>query len=170
MNINQVLTVIGEDRPGLVELLARAVSEQGGNWLESRMSHLGGKFAGILRVSVPEEKASALLAALRGLDEEGLRVVAEQSDEAAEGGGQPVQLDLVGADRVGIVRDVTAVLTRLQVNVEEFTTECKPAPMSGQMLFTATAQLRLPPGTSEDDLREQLEQLAQDLVVDITLG
>ena len=170
MNINQVLTVIGEDRPGLVEMLARAVSEQGGNWLESRMSHLGGKFAGILRVSVPEEKASTLLAALRGLDEEGLRVVAELSDEVEADGRQPVQLELVGADRVGIVRDVTAVLTELQVYVEEFTTECKPAPMSGQMLFTATAQLRLPSGISEDDLRERLEQLAQDLVVDITLG
>ena len=47
-----VLTVIGDDRPGLVEALAETIAAHEGNWLESRMSHLAGKFAGLLRVSV----------------------------------------------------------------------------------------------------------------------
>ena len=42
MEESLVMTVMGEDRPGLVEALARTVSERGGNWLESRMSHLAG--------------------------------------------------------------------------------------------------------------------------------
>ena len=50
-----VMTVIGQDRPGLVESVAALVAENGGNWLESRMSRLGGHFAGILRVEVPGE-------------------------------------------------------------------------------------------------------------------
>ena len=169
MNVCLVLTVIGEDRPGLVEMLARTVSDHEGNWLESRMSRLGGKFAGILQVSVPEDKVGALLETLRGLDAKGLRVVSEQS-AAPEKRLQPVRLDLVGADHIGIVRDIAALLTKQQVNVEEFTTECTPAPMSGQMLFKATALLHLPPGMSEDDLRASLEKLAHDLMVDITLG
>jgi glycine cleavage system regulatory protein len=41
-----VLTVIGPDRPGLVEALAETIASYGANWLESRMSHLEGWFAG----------------------------------------------------------------------------------------------------------------------------
>src|SRR4051812_3506563 len=44
MQIPLVMTIIGPDRPGLVELLASLVAEHGGNWLESRMSHLAGQF------------------------------------------------------------------------------------------------------------------------------
>ena len=49
-----VLTLIGSDRPGLVEAVAEVIAGHGGNWLESRMAHLAGKFAGILRVEIPE--------------------------------------------------------------------------------------------------------------------
>ena len=70
-----VMTVIGRDRPGLVDSLAGIVAEQGGNWLESRMSHLGGHFAGILRVQIPTDKETALLRSLKALEREGLTVV-----------------------------------------------------------------------------------------------
>ena len=56
-----VLTAIGEDKPGLVESLARIISDNSGNWLESSMSQLAGKFAGILRVSVNDNNADKLI-------------------------------------------------------------------------------------------------------------
>jgi glycine cleavage system regulatory protein len=161
-----VLTVIGEDRPGLVETLAQVVAGHGGNWLESRMSHLAGKFAGILRVSVPPQNVEALAAALGGL--QGLRVVAEPSD-APPARFRPARLELTGADHAGIVRDVSATLARRGVNVEELETRCADAPMSGQALFQASARLRLPPDLSVEDLRRALEGVAQDLLVDIAL-
>lgn len=169
MNQSLVMTVIGDDRPGLVELLARTVAEHGGSWLESRMSHLAGKFAGILRVSVPQDQAAALLATLTGLESQGLRVSSEEATEGLQK-AQALRLELVGADHIGIVRDIAALLTRARVNVEEFTTDCVPAPMSGQMLFRATALLGLPPGMSQDDLHRDLEDLAHDLLVDISLA
>jgi glycine cleavage system regulatory protein len=52
-NASLVLTVIGADRPGLVETLAQTIAEHGASWLESRMAHLAGHFVGLLRVSVP---------------------------------------------------------------------------------------------------------------------
>jgi len=168
MNQSLVMTVIGDDRPGLVELLARTVAEHDGNWLESRMSHLGGKFAGILQVSVPTSRVGALLDTLTQLEGQGLKVTSESSAATPEK-VQPLRLELVGADHIGIVRDSAALLTRAQVNAEEFTTDCVPAPMSGQMLFRATALLRLPAGRSQDDLAHDLEDLAHDLLVDINL-
>jgi len=57
VNVSLVLTVIGPDRPGLVESLSQAIAQQEGNWLESRMARMAGQFAGILRVNIEEERA-----------------------------------------------------------------------------------------------------------------
>jgi glycine cleavage system regulatory protein len=163
-----VLTAIGEDRPGLVEALSRAVAAHEGNWLESRMAHLAGKFAGILRVRVPAERVEALEQELKRLESRGLRIVCERGAEEDEA-FRTVRLELMGADHPGIVRDVSMALARRRINVEELATECTEAPMAGQPLFKATARLHLPAGVSVNELRKNLESIANDLMVDITL-
>jgi glycine cleavage system regulatory protein len=166
-----VLTLIGPDRPGLVEALAAQIAKHGGNWEESRMAHLSGRFAGILRVSVPSDGAAALTQALTSLDREGLRVVVEGAAPAdAAGGGSCVRLSLVGNDREGIVREISQALARRNVNVDELHTRCDDAPMGGGQLFRAEALLRLPSGVSADDLRALLEALADDLMVELELA
>lgn len=165
-----VLTIIGTDRPGLVDSLAEVVAAGGGNWLESRLAHLGGKFAGIVHVEVPEENVQALMSSLAALQSEGLRVISERDVEtSAVSGWVPVALYLVGNDRPGIVRDVTHVLAEKGVNVEEFETQFTSAPMSGGMIFKAVAQLKLPPDLTIRQLSEHLEGLAGDLMVDIEI-
>jgi glycine cleavage system regulatory protein len=165
-----VLTLIGADRPGLVEALSQAIAEHGANWLQSRMSRLAGKFAGILLVQVPDGSAGALTRALEGLQVLGLHVVVENS-----GADDPLaptatlELHLVGQDRPGIVRDVSRALAQRGVNVEELSTGCSSAPMSGETLFHAEARLKLPPGVATGELRTALEALANDLMVDLTL-
>src|SRR3954462_12634812 len=74
-NTSLVLTVLGQDRPGLVESIARVVAEHGGNWIESRMAHVAGHFAGILRVEIGANQSEALTAALRGLAASGLELI-----------------------------------------------------------------------------------------------
>lgn len=166
-----VLTVLGDDRPGLVESLARAVVEHDANWVESRMAHLAGHFAGILRVEVEADRADALAAALRGLAAAGLESIVHPDVSMAAPRGMPlVQLDLVGQDRPGIVREISRVLAAQGVNVEELHTECVAAPTTGQSLFRASARLRLPAGVSEASLRAALEAVAADLMVDIELA
>ncbi len=99
-----VLTIIGIDRPGLVESLAKVVADHGGNWLESRMAHLAGQFAGILHLDVAQAQEESLIAALRNLDEQGMHVTVQSSiDEPAAATVEPVLLELIGNDRTGIV-------------------------------------------------------------------
>lgn len=165
-----VLTLIGPDRAGLVELVAHTIAEHGANWLESRMSHLAGQFAGILQVDTPSEQTEDLVEALRRLAGHGLQVVIQASESAQ--GPEPeraFQLELVGQDRPGIVRDISRAIAASGVNVEELATGCSPAPMSGEMLFSASARLGLPAGVSLDDLRARLEAIAEDLVVELRL-
>lgn len=170
MTIFLVLTVLGDDRPGLVESLSYAIATHGGNWLESRMARLAGKFAGILRASVPQANAEALTQALRGLEAQGLRVMLDWSSAAAPGRDYRwLTLDLIGTDRPGIIRDISQVLAWRGINIDELNTEYTSAPMSGEMLFKATAQLRVPLDVTLTELQENLERLAHDLMVDITL-
>jgi glycine cleavage system regulatory protein len=165
-----VLTLIGPDRPGLVEAVAEIVASHGGNWLESRMARLAGKFAGILRVELPKEKAEAALAALAGLEARGLKIVGESSgDEGPTGAGRTLDLELVGLDRPGIVREISQLLATSGANVEELATDRSSAPMSGEMLFTAKARVRLPSTSDLSALRAALERLASDLTVEIRL-
>src|SRR5215831_9654823 len=95
-----VMTVIGTDRPGLVDKVAAVVAEHEGNWLESRMSRLGGQFAGILRVELPEENLQAAVAALEALAAQGLTVVihADQLQPASQA-ERLARLEVVGQDR-----------------------------------------------------------------------
>ena len=169
MQIPLVMTLVGPDRTGLVESVARAVAEHSGNWLESRMCRLGGEFAGILRVEIPAEKKSALLAALQKIS--GLNVVVQpgQAPVAATSGRQ-TRLEIVGSDRPGIVREITYALARANVNVEEFSSELVSAPMSGETLFKASARLQLPERCDVAALKKDLEKIAADLLVDVSFA
>ncbi len=164
-----VMTLIGPDRTGLVENVARIVAEYGGNWLESRMCRLGGEFAGILRIEIPEEKKAALLAALHAVPN--LNVVGRPDDKGVTTiGSRQTKLEIVGSDRPGIVRDITSALARARVNVEEFSSELISAPMSGETLFKAAARLQLPADCDLATLKKDLEKIAADLLVDVSFG
>jgi glycine cleavage system regulatory protein len=165
-----VMTVLGRDRTGLVESLASLVAEHGGNWLESRMCRLGGEFAGILRVHVPTDRLPGLTKAFEKLQERGLVVTMRSDQDQPPALGQHLMsLDLVGHDRPGIVRQLTAALASRGVNVEELSTECVSAPMSGESLFKATARLLVPEKCDPQKLRADLEKVAADLMVDLRL-
>ncbi len=172
MQVSLVMTLIGPDRTGLVESIARAVAAHGGNWLESRMCRLGGEFAGILRVEIPAENKSPLLAALQQIP--GLNVTVRADDAkiptTARHGMRQTKLEIVGHDRPGIVRDISAALARAGVNVEEFSSEVASAPMSGETLFKASARLQLPEHCDLAAMKKDLEKIAADLLVDVAFA
>jgi glycine cleavage system regulatory protein len=170
MNASVVLTIVCDDRPGIVEALSKVLQDHDGNWTESSMLSLAGKFAGILLASLPPQQVGSFLQALQGMQSEGMHIVAQRSSEQRSPGAmREFTLDLVGQDRPGIVHDISEILARHHVNVQELDTECQSASMSGEMLFLAKARLLVPAQTSIGQLRRDLENLANELMVDITL-
>jgi glycine cleavage system regulatory protein len=172
MQRSLVMTIIGEDRPGLVESVASLVTEHSGNWLESRMSRLGGHFAGILRVEVPVGKEAALVSALNGLSNRGLNVVIHPDKPAGEPdtGARLIRLEIIGQDRPGIVSQISRALASYEVNVEDLQTECVSAAMSGETMFVARARIKIPEQSDAVRLRQTLEKIAADLIVEISFG
>jgi glycine cleavage system regulatory protein len=169
MRTSLVLTVLGDDKPGIVEHLSDQILAAGGNWEESRMARLAGKFAGLLRVSVDADRADALAASLMASDAGGLTVVVEPSADRQTGASRTLRLELLGNDHPGIIRDIARVLARNQVNIEELETAVTSAPMSGDALFRARALLRIPSTITLDALVGVLEALAGELMVDLTV-
>jgi glycine cleavage system regulatory protein len=167
-----VLTVIGDDRSGLVSALSGVVTDNGGSWERSHMARLAGKFAGIVVVALPDDRVQEFREHLAPLQSEGLlEIRAEQGDDSVTGGDAVrLSLALVGADRPGIVHAISRALAAGDVGIEELQTETREAPMAGGMLFEATATLLAPPGRSADELRLMLEEIADELMVDLDLS
>jgi glycine cleavage system regulatory protein len=165
-----ILTVIGDDRPGLVSAISAPINAHGASWERSQMSRLAGKFAGIVLVSVADARLDVLVADLEALNAQGLHVTLERTDEPVEPESQRLHLELLGADHPGIVAEISASLAERQVSIEELSTDVLDAPMAGGTLFEARAVLRAPPTTSTDELRSMLEGLADELMVEIRLS
>jgi len=165
-----ILTVLGDDRPGLVSALSGPIKAHGGSWERSQLSRLAGKFAGIVVVSVANHQYDALVAELTALGSQGLRLTLERTDEVVERKSLRLNLELLGADRPGIVAEISASLAALDVSIEELSTDVHEAPMSGGMIFEARAVLDAPLATNTEDLRSMLEGLADELMVEIRLS
>ena len=171
MKTSLILTAIGPDKPGLVELLATTLAEHRANWQQSSMSRLAGQFAGILIATADTDRVDSLLAALDGLAKQGLSVsvVTEASTANPQASGKALTLELVGHDKPGIVRDISRALAARSISVEELTTEVVSGSMSAEQLFKAQASLLMPADADVDDLQDALEAIASDLMVDISL-
>lgn len=170
MKSKVILSAVGSDRPGLTQALADAVFAAGGNWLESHLSRLGGKYVGSVLVELDSGNLLALEQAIEAVDATGLHVsIVPAGDEPAEAGVH-LGFELVGQDRPGIVREVAAVLARLGVNIEDFSTATEHGSWSGEPLFKAAARLTLPAGVSAEQLRAALEAISGEIMVDFSIS
>ncbi|MEY4879031.1 MAG: hypothetical protein RJB62_500 [Pseudomonadota bacterium] len=170
MDRSFVFAIIGPDRPGLVELLSDVVVNHDGNWLESRMASLAGQFVGVARVTAPEKKAKAFVLALTQLETTGLRVMLEpvgaSEDKPAS---RRLVINVMGNDHPGIVREISRVLARHNANIVELDTGTREGAMSGETLFYAEAEVDVPPTSSDETLRADLEALSHEIMVDLGL-
>ena len=170
MHADKLLTFIADDRPGLVERLSEVVIEHEGNWLESRMSQLAGKFAGIVRVSLPGPRVAGFELALAQLEGVGLTL---RLESAPPGQPHPVTvawcLEIVGNDRPGIVHEFASALAERGINVADMRTDVSPAPMGAGLLFSAEADIDVPAELDIFELQQELESIADELTIDYTL-
>ena len=166
-----IVTAIGSDRPGIVSLLSDRAQGFGANWAGSRMTNLAGQFAGMVHFEVPRESADAFAASLQGLEGSGLKLVVAKSDAAqAPAGMRGVELELVGNDRVGIVSKLTRILAESGVSIEHIHTEIVGTTPAAPKTFKVAAHLLVPNTLSSDELRNRLDAIAGEMMLDIALG
>ena len=150
-----VITVVGDDRAGLVASLADIVDAHGGNWETSELAELAGAFAGIVEVSVAPERADDLRAALEAAAGT-LRVAVHGPAPATANPARTVALTVMGNDRPGIVREITGALSARGASIARMSTETTDAAMAGRRLSQASASATLAAGAWADELVRDL--------------
>ena len=165
-----VLSVVGSDRPGLTQALAAAVLSVGGNWLESHLSRLGGLYVGSVLVELAAEAIDGLRAAVGAVDALGLDVRIAPAIDADGGTGETLEFSLVGQDRLGIVSQVTAALSRLGANIDTFRSWIDAEPHSGAPLFHMEARLHLSSGLTASRVQDALEDISAEIMVDVAVA
>ena len=152
MTRNYVLTLTGPDRIGIVEEVTRLVLDRGGNVETSRMARLGGEFAVLMLVAIPEAKGEGLGGDFQDLASKGYKVsisLADEGGEASHAGWAPYRIAVDGADHEGIIHEVARHLARRGISIEEMDSESAPAPTSAAPLFSMSALILVPPAADE---------------------
>jgi len=162
MQKNFVLTLSGPDRVGIVEEVTGRVLDLGGNVETSRMARLGGEFAILMLVSMPEKSFEGLDKAFENLTANGYTVTttqARQSYAESHPGWLRYRIEGHGADHEGIIHQIAHYLSVRGINIESMESETFAAPISGVPLITMTAHVVVSQDTLETDWREGLENI-----------
>ena len=168
-----VLTASGRDRPGVVDGVTQKIATHEGNIEMSRMARLGGEFAMLALINIPEEKIPGLEETLDGLEKEGLIARVRRTNRGVEDpheGVNAYQLRVSGADHPGIVHKVAHALATRNVNIETVDSKVSEAPWTGAPLFTMNSLVFAPDGVTLEELDELLEAVGDELAVDIEIG
>ncbi len=162
------MTVLGEDRPGLVDAVAGAISDHGGSWIQSHLARVDGQFAGIVAASVPDAALTSFRTGLDAVaDAAGLTVAVAVVDSDGSDAGSAFDLELIGPDRQGVVRDLTRSLARLDANIDELVTETRDAPMAGGRVFELQATVRGPGSLDTEAVISGLTDLGTEFIIEV---
>lgn len=162
-----IFTLVGQDKPGLISDLAKTVYAMGGNWLGSNFSHMAGHFAGFVQIDLPLEKHQALIEQLSQHPDLKIHLLPGITDLPAD--QQSVIIDIMGNDKTGIVQELTQILSQFNLNIVKFDSCLESAPNWGNALFKAKATINVAADFDLAALREKLESVANDLMVDIEI-
>ena len=163
-----IISYIGVDRPGLVDQISKIIHSVGGSWQSSRSANLAGMFSGMVQVTIEQQSQKELIRGIEQLQSEGLEIGVHPLSEPTEAARSLFEVKAVGADRTGIVSELSSVLAGLNVNLEELETEVSPAPMSGGTTFSALARISIPNELDPEQIKEALEELSDDLMVELS--
>ncbi len=170
MTRNFVLTLTGPDRVGIVENVTGLLLDRGGNVETSRMARLGGEFAVLMLVSMPEDRLAGLDEDFGALKSQGYKVgtaPAERTHAESHEGWTPYQIEVQGADHEGIIHEVARHLARHGISIEEMDSESAPASTSGVPIFAMTASVLVPPGEAAEGWEAGLEEIGWRLNLEI---
>jgi len=163
--MEMILTVMADDKTGIVENISDIIASEKGNWLDSRLAHMSGKFAGIIKINCADSNVAELKAKLSNLKDDGILIQCEMA-QTTQTDLTGIKIEITSHDRKGIVKEVTTTLAGLHVNILELHTKCYQAPMSAELMFGAVLDLQMPEGVSFENIEEALEELSSELMVD----
>ncbi len=158
------ITVIAQDRPGIIARVTDALAGLEMNLTDSSMTVLRGELAMTLICAGPADP-DRVRAVMTGTAGEDLVIeVHPVPDEPGQpAGGRLYLLTVHGADRLGIVARLTGVIAEAGGNITDLSTH-----LAGR-LYALTAEVELPSATDATALQAGIDRVAAELGVDAGL-
>lgn len=166
-----LLSAVGKDKPGIVASVSSVLFQAGCNIEDSTMARLGGDFAIMLMLRLPEGFTSQQLAErlneVRLHTQLTLHVADLRPEEAEPQPDSPRHLILVyGSDKPGIVARVTALLAERNVNITNLRTHVI---QRAEPLYVMTIEVELPRFIDQAELAKPLQAVARELGVQVEI-
>ncbi|MCA1702792.1 MAG: ACT domain-containing protein [Actinobacteria bacterium] len=160
------VTVVGQDRPGIVAAIAKSLFDLGCNLEDATSTILRGHFAMVLIVRAPGQDVREVETRLAGAARTtGVAVSVGTLDEShAEITAPTHMVSVYGSDKPGIVFRIAEALAGLSANVTDLNSRVigsEEEPVYALMLEVAAPD--------DVDLESALDALKQDLGVDVTV-
>lgn len=170
MTDSLVFMVTGDDRPGVVEAMAEVAASHDANWLESEITRVAGKVAGIIQVEVPKQKADALVEAMQGLKSQGLNVAVDQrTGEDLHHDERQIAIELSGPDLPGIVLKISRILSKNRINIDEFHHQRLEVTSGSRRMFRADIRVSMPKQFDSREVQRALNLMADSLHLDVSM-
>jgi glycine cleavage system transcriptional repressor len=169
---NIVLTLTGRDKIGIVDSVTSVIVKRDGNVESSRMARLGGEFAMLMLIALPDKVLDNLDQDFQQLRAEGYQVtlLLTEDDSKKYAGWLPYEIEVTGADHEGIIYDISHHLAAQGINIESMDTSSTPAPMSGTPLFMMKGIVLVPPKLTFHIWSNALEEIGDKLNVSVKIG
>lgn len=161
----QAITVIGQDRTGIIAETTGVLAELGLNLEDTTMTLLRGHFV-MMMICAGSATSAEIEGAMSALTADGTLTVSVSEVPASpehEPVGSSYVLTVHGGDRPGIVAGLVAEVARVGGNITDLATR-----LAGE-LYLLIAEVDLPAGVDVSLLEAALSGVAANLGVDVTL-
>lgn len=168
MSSNLVISVLGKDRPGIVNELSECILDAGGNIADSRMSVLGGDFAVILMVSGNWNSIAKIESQLAQLAETlDMTITSRRTEQRpVRRDLLPYGVDVVALDHPGIVHHLASFFSAREINIQGMDTSTYCAAHTGTPMFNVHMTVEIPARLHIATLREDFMEFCDQLNLD----
>jgi len=166
--ITLVVTVLSNDRKGIIEDITQSLSSFNVNWTESHFVNFAGKFTGILQLETSEGDSDQVIAKLNALNSTDLQIQVSEAQEAHVPANL-TEFTITANDRSGIVREVAQQLSSAGFSIQSLETSTSAAAMSGDSIFSALVVVTHDI-ESKDEILELLEDALECLQDDLLIA
>lgn len=154
-----IMTITGEDRPYIIQSLAETTRRMGGEWLNSKVMHLEGRFTALMKVSVDTDQKTALKDKLESLYPE-LDFIYSPAPTEEKEEMELVKLIVDCNDRPGLTHDIVEVLSELNLEAETLEVHRFPVTPVGGTVYSANLSVRIPNTMMRAELGKTLEEIS----------
>lgn len=161
-----VVAALGPDRPGIIAGITAVLLREHGNLEDSAMTILHNQFTMTMVVSTPSTADDVYADLAPVALDLGLLISVREVTEGLDSAGEPFVVRVHGADRPGLVHDVTGLLAAHGINVTDLATRLVGDAAPTYVMHVACD---VPPEVNIDAVRTELAALATRLEIHATL-